>query len=130
MIRVIRVIVVWEVAWLVLGCSFRPGVYVYPQRGQTAEQLSRDQRECEAWAAQQTGFNPVEDTILGAGLGGLVGAAAGAGLGAATGSPGKGAKIGGTAGGLVGGLAGYAQSRDGYNRAYAVCMQGRGYLAR
>jgi hypothetical protein len=33
-------------------------VYFYPQKGQSAEQQSRDQYECYNWAIKQTGFDP------------------------------------------------------------------------
>jgi hypothetical protein len=121
----------------VTGCATtpQPSVYAYPQKGQTAEQVSRDRGECEAWAKQQTGFDPVADTAKGVGLGavigGLTGAAAGAAIGAATGSPGTGAAIGAAAGGIggaaIGGGLGYTKNKQGYDKAYAACMEARGY---
>lgn len=124
----------------VTGCATtqQPGYYAYPQRGQTAEQLSRDQYECQAWAKQQSGFDPATETTRGAAVGGVLGAlggaAAGAAIGAATGSAGRGAAIGATTGGIggivLGGSGAYAQSKDGYDRAYAACMTGRGYVVR
>lgn len=136
-------------AWLVMftfaiavtGCATtqQPGYYAYPQRGQTAEQLSRDQFECQNWARQQSGFVPGAETARGAGagavLGALGGAAAGAAIGAATGGgAGRGAAIGAATGGIggavIGGSGAYAQSKDGYDRAYAACMTGRGYVVR
>jgi hypothetical protein len=35
------------------------GLYAYPQRGQTAEQVSRDRAECHEWAAGQSDFDPL-----------------------------------------------------------------------
>ena len=32
--------------------------FAYPQKGQSPEQVSADQRQCGEWATQQTGFNP------------------------------------------------------------------------
>jgi phage tail tape-measure protein len=136
------------VAWVLLigfgvagsGCATasQPTVYAYPTKGQTAEQQSRDRTECEAWAKQQTGFDPAKDTAKGAGVGALVGAAggaaAGAAIGAAAGSPGKGALIGAAAGGLggaaVGGGLGYTKNKEGFDKAYAACMSARGYEVR
>ncbi len=136
------------VAWVVLiasgivvsGCATasQPTAYAYPKKGQTAERQSRDRAECEAWAKQQTGFDPAGDTAKGAGLGALIGAAAGAAtgaaVGAATGSPGKGAAIGAATGGIggaaVGGGLRYAKSKEGFNKAYAACMSSRGYEVR
>lgn len=113
----------------------RPSVYAYPASGQSVEQAARDEGECEAWAKRQTGFDPVTDTAKGAGIGAmmgaLAGAAAGAAIGAAAGSPGKGAAIGAAAGGLggagVGGTIGYTKNRESYDKAYAACMESRGY---
>ncbi|MCZ7624817.1 MAG: hypothetical protein C3F12_11645 [Candidatus Methylomirabilota bacterium] len=135
--------------WLVLltfgisvaGCATteRPGYYAYPQKGQTAEQISRDQYECQEWAKQQSGFDPSgAETAKGAGVGAVVGAvvgtAAGAAIGAATGSAGRGAAIGAATGGIGGALSGgsgaYARNKDGYDRAYAACMTARGYVVR
>ena len=52
----------------------------------------------------------------------------------ASGNAGKGAAIGAAVGG-VGGTAvgagyGYTQNKDGYDRAYGACMQGKGYSIR
>ena len=128
------------IVWLVLigfgitvsGCATmaEPTVYAYPKKGQTAELQSRDRAECEAWAKQQTGFDPAMDTAKGAGLGALIGAAAGAATGAVVGSPGKGAAIGAVGGAAVGGGLGYTKNKDGFNRAYAACMTSRGYEVR
>lgn len=121
------------------GCApMQPSVYAYPAKGQSAEQVARDTNECQAWAKQQTGFDPTADTAKGAGLGALIGAvggaATGAAVGAAVGSPGTGAAIGAAAGGLggaaVGGGLGYTKSKDGYDRAYGACMQTRGYTVK
>ncbi len=137
-------------AWLVIfsfgiavtGCATaptQPGYYAYPQRGQTPEQLNRDQYECQTWAKQQTGYDSgVGETAKGAGvgavLGALGGAAAGAAIGAATGSAGKGAAIGAATGGVGGAVLGGSRAgtpnKEGYDRAYAVCMTGRGYAVR
>ena len=121
----------------VTGCATteQPGYYAYPQRGQTAEEISRDQYECQEWAKQQSGFDPSgAETAKGAGVGAVVGTAAGAAIGAATGSAGRGAAIGAATGGIGGALSGgssaHARNKDGYDRAYAACMTGRGYVVR
>ena len=126
---------------LATGCTTgapRPSAHAYPTKGQSAAQVSRDQTECQAWAIQQTGFDPTTDTAKGAGvgavIGALTGAAAGAAIGAATGSAGTGAAVGAAAGGIggagVGGTVGYTKSKASYDRAYAVCMEARGYAVR
>lgn len=132
-------------AWAVIliglgaGCATappRPSVHAYPARGQSAEQMARDVADCQAWAQQQTGYDPVADTATGAAigtlLGGAIGAGGGAAVGAATGAgagrgAATGAVIGGVAGGVTGGAYKYSKSKDGYDRAYAACMTGRGY---
>jgi hypothetical protein len=116
----------------------QPGYSAYPQRGQTPEQRSRDQYECQGWAKQQTGYDPGTEIARGAGTGAVLGALGGAAIGAATGAvtghAGKGAAIGAIGGGIggavLGGSGASTQNRDGFDRAYAVCMTGRGYGVR
>ena len=126
------------VALLVTGCASasRPAVAAYPARGQSPEQQARDANECYAWARQQSQYDPGADTARGAGLGlaigAIGGAATGAALGAATGTgAGRGAAVGAVVGGVGGTAAGagygYTKSKDGFDRAYAACMAGRGY---
>ena len=103
------------------------GVYAYPSKGQSQEQLSKDSFECHNWSVQQTGFDPTRSyapppTYSSAppprsgsgfgsgetGEGGVMrdaagGAALGAIGGAIAGNAGKGAAIGALAGGLFGG---------------------------
>ena len=123
---------------LFTGCastSSTPSVAVYPAKGQTAQQQQKDSDECVAWAKQQSGYDPAMDTAKGAGIGAVVGvvagAATGAAVGAAAGSAGTGAAVGAVVGGVGGATAGgtykYVKSRDGYDRAFGACMQGRGY---
>jgi hypothetical protein len=134
-------------AWVVIlmglgtGCATtppRPSVHAYPARGQSTERMSRDATDCQAWAQQQTGYDPVADTAKGAAIGTLLGGALGAGTGAAVGaatggSVGRGAAtgavIGGVAGGVTGGVYNYSKSREGYDQAYVACMNGRGYTS-
>src|SRR5229473_3133809 len=116
------------------GPAAQPSAYVYPQKGQTAEKQSRDTADCQTWAKQQTGFDPLTDSAKGAGVGALVGAvggaAAGAAIGAATGHAGTGAAIGGIGGAGVGGAYNYTKTKEGYDRAFSACMSGRGYTVR
>ena len=120
------------------GPAAEPSVYVYPQKGQTAEKQARDTADCQSWAKQQTGFDPVTDSAKGAGVGALVGAlggaAAGAAIGAATGNAGTGAAIGAAAGGIggagVGGTYNYTKTKEGYDRAFSACMSARAYTVR
>jgi predicted lipid-binding transport protein (Tim44 family) len=87
----------------------------------------------------------------GAGRGAVGGALLGLGVGAIAGDAGKGAAIGGLTGGVIGGARRqnqkkeeahaeqqwaqdqanqYAHSRNQYNRAYAACLEGRGYTVK
>lgn len=90
-------------------------VYAYPERGQSADQQSRDRYDCSLWAVQQTGFDPSAPNVPPQyrvvasgpppGTGTAVGAIAGAILGAAI-SPewdrGAGAVFGGITGAMIG----------------------------
>lgn len=61
--------------------------------------------ECEAWAKKQSGYDPGMETVKGAGLGAVIGALGGAAVGS--------------------GYA-YMQNKEGYEKAYSVCMAARG----
>ena len=98
-------------------------VYVFPQKGQAADQQSTDESACYGWAVQNTGTDPFQlqkqaetqeqqadqaqaqaATVgTGAGAAGAVrGAAGGALIGAIAGDTGKGAAYGAAAGLVVG----------------------------
>ena len=97
------------------------GLFIYPSKGQTQEQQSRDRYECHSWAVQQSGFDPSRSQIAQSNVapgrpppseaprGGLFrGAARGAALGAVggaiAGNAGKGAAIGAITTTLFGGI--------------------------
>jgi hypothetical protein len=120
----------------------------YPAKGQSAKQQKKDDGECYVWAKGNTGIDPAavaaappppsgpavgggeraRGALRGAAVGGIVGGSEGAGKGAAVGV-------------VVGGVkarrnqkaqqeAAQAQKQgaiDTFNRAYAACMEGRGY---
>ena len=129
-------------AALAAGCASgppKPDAYAYPAKGQSAEQQTRDTSECQAWAQQQTGYDPATETAKGAGVGAVIGAAIGAAGGAAVGAitgtgAGTGAAVGAVVGGIGGGVGGgatqYAKTKDGYDRAFGACMSARGYSVR
>ena len=129
------------------------GVVTYPSKGQSDQQQSKDEGECYAWAKKQTGIDPVavanqptkqEGAAVGGGervQGAARGAVGGLAIGAIAGDAGKGAAIGAVAGTMVGGhrarknkaakeqeaeqaKAGTLQQ---FNKAFGVCMEGRGY---
>jgi len=129
--------------------------FVYPSKGQTKEQQQKDEMECHEWAKEQTGVDPEQlakeastgevyqkhhKALKGAVVGSLIGLAAGS-LG---GVAGEGAAIGaaiGTVGGAIKARAdldtqhkvyesAHAEQRaklQRYDKAYGVCLQGRGY---
>ena len=111
---------------------------------------AQDESGFDPMAVPQASAPPPQEQSTGPGL--LGGAAVGAGVGAIGGAiggdTGKGAAIGAVAGGVLGGLRSnrrsnqnqasrqqweqqqsqqYANARNNYNRAYAACMQARGY---
>jgi hypothetical protein len=127
---------------------------VYPAKGQSAEQQSKDDGECYVWAKQNTGIDPASasppspaaSNQPAAPRGGVArGALAGAAVGAIGGNDvgnaaAKGAVIGGVAQrsrrrGQEEAQAQQAQQAQGqqqqdintYYRAYSACMSGRGY---
>jgi hypothetical protein len=164
----LRGALVLAVAWTVAAAAGAQEQYIYPAKGQSAQQQDKDKYECYSWAKGQSGFDPMalhtastpapqsgQRSVVGGAVGG---AAAGAALGAVGGAiggggkgAGKGAGIGAGVGGLLGGMnsagsnakaskdrqdwerreaANYTQQRNGYNKAYAACLEGRGYTVR
>ena len=122
-------------------------------KGQSAQQQTKDDSACYAWAKQTTGIDPAVvastppqqtgpavgggERVKGAARGALGGAA----VGAIAGDAGDGAAIGAVVGTAVGGRRARqnreAQNQqavsqqqnlmDTYYRAYGACMEGRGY---
>ncbi len=90
--------------------------FVFPSQGQSQEQMERDKVECQIWARQQTGFDPLatpratlpppSQEMRQGGLlrGGARGAALGAVGGAIAGNAGRGAATGAATGALLGGM--------------------------
>src|SRR3989442_9555441 len=96
------------VTLVLAGCasSTQPSVMVYPAKGQSAEQQTRDSGECQTWAKQQTGFDPATEAGKGAAVGAVVGAIGRAAAGAAGGAAPPGRGGGGAGGGAAPGGAG------------------------
>lgn len=134
-------------------------VFVFPNKGQSAQQTEQDKYSCYEWARQQTGYDPMNaqagapppppsQPSGGVARGALRGAVGGAVIGEiADDDAGKGAAIGAAAGGMMGGMrqrearrqqeqqyqqqtAASAGAADTYNRAFAACLEGRGYTVR
>jgi hypothetical protein len=126
--------------------------YVYPAKGQSADQQKKDEYECHQWAVKQTGFDPTKAPPPAA-------AAPPPTTGASRGSGARGAARGAVVGEIVaddastgaavGAVAARGQSRRenkaqaqaagqqqqqasssqqaGYSKARAACLEGRGY---
>ena len=132
-------------------------MYVYPAKGQSKEQQSKDEYACHQWAVQQTGFDPTRagqtattqskgssgDVVKGSAGGALLGLA----IGSLAGKSGAGAAIGAGAGALFGGMRKHdkdkqaeaanqqAQSQrqaemNRYNQAKRACLEGKGYTVK
>jgi hypothetical protein len=117
-------------------------MYIYPQKGQSKDQQAKDETECRTWATQQSGVDPNAPAAKGSHARGTVGGAArGAALGAAVGAIAGDAGKGAGAGAVVGGVGGRRGSKraqqaqqaavtDSFQRAFAACMEGRGYTVK
>jgi hypothetical protein len=132
------------------------GLVTYPSKGQSAQQQDKDEVDCYGWAKQKTGIDPVavanrstkeEGPAVGGGervQGAAVGAVGGLAIGAIAGDAGTGAAIGAVGGTLVGGMKArknrenrekQAQQQKSatlqhFNKAFGVCMEGRGYVVK
>jgi len=131
-------------------------LYVYPAKNQSKQKQKEDEFECYKWAVEQSGIDPLNlpkaepvpvqsGPTGGAVKGAAKGAAAGAAIGAIAGDAGNGAAIGAAAGGMKGVSKGkQAQSqqnqkaqsdaaakeqamKDSFNKAFSVCIEGKGY---
>jgi len=131
-------------------------LYVYPNQGQAKDQQEKDEFDCYRYGRDETGFDPMAVPTAteappeqkGSVLGGAArGALLGAAVGAVAGDTSKGAAYGAAGGGVMGGMRknsskkkqdqweqeqsqNYARNRNNYNRAYAACLEGRGYTVR
>ena len=157
--NLIRTTVCCLLTVLMAGQAMAQELFIYPAKGQSAEQQDKDKFECYNWAKNDTGFDPMAVPTTSSAppsgqkkSGGAVrGALGGAVLGGVLGDSGKSAKRGAVAGGLIGGVrqssqntrteqkrsdwerqesANYANNRNNYNRAYSACLEGRGYTVK
>ncbi len=132
---------------------------IYPAKGQSQQTQEKDKYQCYTWAKGQTGFDPMNtgstpaptpppqgptgERVVGAARGAAVGAV----VGGIAGDAGKGAAAGAAGGAMIGGMkkrqrqaqqaqayqqqASAASSKQAeYNRAFAACMEGRGYTVK
>jgi hypothetical protein len=130
------------------------GLFVYPQKDQTAEQQANDERACYVSAQEQSGIDPsappsppqeADEKKGGAVKGAAGGAAGGAAIGAIAGDTGTGAAIGATAGAVRGrrqqkkankaaeqqaqenAQGQQQQMLDTFRRAFSACIDSKGY---
>ena len=105
-------------ALVIFASSAAADLIIYPAKGQSQQQQTKDQSECQGWAKQNTGIDPValanqasqpvaaapQQQVGGERVRGAArGAAGGAVIGAIAGDAGKGAAAGAAAGTMVGG---------------------------
>jgi hypothetical protein len=137
----------------------KTGVYVFPAKGQSNEQLDADESACYKWAVQQSGVDPLNPPQVQAApvehgpdgsrvVGSARGAAGGAAIGAIFGHAGKGAAAGAVAGAFRSGrekrmeekqqeganqqaAAQYsAELIDNFKKAFSACLEGKGYTVK
>jgi len=119
--------------------------FVYPAKGQSQEQQSKDRYECDMWAVRQTGFDPSAPATAPQTSPQVSAPAQGAAAGAA---------VGGTLGAFRRAEERHVQAetqqmqqqqqeaqqqqqqaaaekeRERYNRAWSTCLEGRGYTVK
>ncbi len=139
---------------LVLAWPSAAQQYVYPAKGQNAQQQKKDEGECYTWAVQQSGFDPAKPQaappptapapVTGSGARAR-GAAAGAIVGSATGRDAGDAAVAGAVGGAAvqrnanrkaaaqqQQAAGQQQQagQASFQKARSACLEGRGYTVK
>ena len=136
------------------GAALAQQPVIYPAKGQSADQQKKDQGECHTWAVGQSGYDPAHPPQAAApppqqgatGSGARVrGAAAGATAAAITGNDaGDAAKTGAVVGASAKRSSNRQQGRaqeqqaaqsqsagqQGYAKAVAACLEGRGYTVK
>lgn len=141
---------------IVPSASAAQDLFIYAAQGQSQDQQDLDEVQCRRFATERTGFDPRETPrattsrpqTQGSAVGGAArGALLGTAVGAIAGNTGRGAAMGAAGGGLLGGMrrqdsnrqqqqwaqqesANYQRSRNEFNRAFAACLEGRGYTVR
>lgn len=124
--------------------------YVYPAKGQSAQQQKKDESACYSWSVQQTGFDPAKAQAAPPPPTTATGTQPGAGARGAVRGAVVGEVVGGDAGtgAAVGAVAARSQSRrqnaanqqqaqaanqqqqQAFGRARAACLEGKGYTVK
>ncbi len=141
---------------LLFGITFLPLAeatqYVYPAKGQSAEQQKADESQCYAWAVNQTGFDPAKSSsqapsqspesatgvtrgagVRGAARGAVVGEVVGdeAGAGAAAGAvAARGHSRRSNSAANEQNAAASQNQQSAFANAQSACLQGRGYTVK
>ena len=128
-------------------------LFVFANDGQSQDQQDLDTIQCQRMATDRTGFDPMATPTAsrpppqqqGGAVGGAArGALLGGAIGAVTGDTRRGLAAGAAGGGVLGGMrradsnqqqanwereqaANYQRQRNNWNRAFAACMESRGY---
>ena len=142
--RKIRSAAALAMASLFVATGVAAQQFVYPAKGQSPQQQKNDEGQCYSWARSNTGIDPVaasqpapREPAVGGGerVKGAVGGAVIGGI--AGGHAGEGAAIGAIVGGSRARRNQAQQQQQAqssqigtFNRAYAACMEGRGYTVR
>jgi len=149
-----------ELVLLLSGGPAWAEIIAYPKNGQTQEQFQMDQYQCHQWATGQAGVDPTNPApqqqpatpsgppppaaVAASAAGGAI---VGTMIGAISGHPGQGAAIGTAVGASAGMMKAGAKGKKQaeakkkadaeaqaalakYEKAYAVCLEGRGYQVR
>ena len=141
-------------ALVITGSAWAQQQFAYPAKGQSQQQQNNDTGQCQVWAQQQTGVNPaavaqqasnqppppqpqgerVRGAVGGALIGGAIGGSDGAGTGAVVGMVAGGSRQRQKQRSASQQQQAQQQQAQGqistYNRAFAACMEGRGYSMR
>jgi hypothetical protein len=118
------------------------GLVVFPAKGQTADQQSKDESYCYDWAMQQTGYNPAAPppaptaapaeakrggAVKGAARGAATGAAVGATVGAIKGRRDQKKTAAAQQEAEQTAKAAALEQIEQYKKAYSACIEGKGY---
>jgi len=135
------------------------GLYIFPTKDQSVEQQEKDKSECYTWAVQQSGYDPINPTVVQAAtvpqgpdgsavVGAAKGALVGTAIGAVSGDTGKGAAIGAVSGAVLGRRAGKSMQasaqkqannqaaqaneelEDGFRKAFTACLEAKDYTVK
>jgi predicted lipid-binding transport protein (Tim44 family) len=145
-VRRLTALICAAIVWSIAGAAAAQP-YIYPNLGQSPQQMESDKGQCYMWAVQQTGFDPANPQVAapppppsyypqpqqppppGMFGGAMGGAALGAVGGAIGGDAGKGAAIGAGVGALFGGMRRMRWEQEQQQQQQQMRMQQQSYMA-